>query len=716
MDKCTLAGIVASLFAAQVYAAEHEIEEIVVTGPFHEPVTESALPVSVLSGEALRKQVANSLGETLDGQPGVHSSSFGTGVGQPVLRGQSGKRVQVLQNSVFIADAANVSPDHANGIEPLLADSIEVVRGPATLLYGSGAIGGVVNVIDQRVPSRLFEKPEIVLEQSHNSVNDENRTIVGVTASLGSFGVHFDAYDRRSENVNVPGFAADEEAIEALEELTGAEHEEEEEEASAIENYIANSDAEATGGTFGVSWVQDNGYIGFSYNRFESEYGLPPGVHGHHHHEDEEHDEDHGDDDHDEEDHEGEAHGEEDEQIRLALDQERYDFKGDYHFDSGLFTKAAFHIGFTDYEHVELEIEDGVAAVGTRFQNDGYDSRFTLTTRERGNWQGVWGVQINSSDFSAIGEEAFIPETDTSNAAVFVVERLVQAEQTFEFAARLERAGLESGRCDQDDTVFSVSASMLKDLGGSRQLTLGLGRSERAATIEERFSNVDTATCGTTAELVTHAATNLIEIGNANLDTETSLNFDIGYRFNVGSATAEVTAFYNDFSDYVFLNLTGQEVDEVQVATYLGADAEFYGLEAMLEFPLFANGAYGVSGFVMTDIVRAEFSNGDNVPRVPPARIGFGVNWSSAKWTAEFDVTRVFEQDRSAPLELPTAGYTMVNLYADYHWMMANEVDIALFARAENLLDREVRNHVSFLKNNAPEPGRAIRAGVRITF
>ncbi len=652
MIKRFSVGVAVGVFvmsSAVSFAAEHDIEEVVVTGPFHEPVTDPALPVGVLNGEELRKQVSNSLGDTLKNEVGVHSASFGPGVGQPVIRGQSSKRVQILQNSVFIADAANVSQDHSNGIEPLLADSIEVVRGPATLLYGSGAIGGVINVIDQRIPTRLVEKPEIVLEQSHNSVSDENRTIFGFTGSYGQLGFHVDAYHRSNEQVNIDGFATDEEALEALEELRVGEHEEEEhddDEEAPVEGYIANSEGEAEGGSIGFSWVQEDSFIGFSYNRFESEYGLPPGVHGHH---EEEHDED------EEEEEEEHGHGE-DAIIRLALEQERYDFKGDYHFNGGLFEALRFHVGYTDYEHVELEIEEGVAEVGTRFQNDGYDSRFTLTTRERGNWQGVWGLQINDTDFSAVGEEAFIPAMDIQNTAIFAVERLVQENYTLELGARVERSELESGVCDQSETVCSLTGSMIRDLGESGSLIFGLGRTERAPTVEERFSNVDTSSCGTSTELVAHAATNLVEIGNANLDTEDAINLDVGYRFNIGSATGEVTAFYNDISDYIFLNLTGQEVDETLVATYLGQDAEFYGVETTIDFPVYEGENFGVAGNIRADFVRGEFSDGSDVPRLPPARVGFGLNWSSDNWTAEAEVTRVFEQSRTAALELPTAG------------------------------------------------------------
>lgn len=713
MSPRIAASFVASLFAVHVAAAEHDMEEVVVTGPFHQPVSESALPVGVLSGEELRKQVSNSLGDTLKNQPGVHSASFGPGVGQPVIRGQSGKRVQVLQNSVFVSDAANVSQDHSNGIEPLLADSIEVVRGPATLLYGSGAIGGVVNVIDQRIPTRLLEQPEIVLEQSHNSVSDENRTIFGFTGSFGEIGFHVDAYDRSNENVNISGFATDEEALEALEELSGEEHEEEEhdeDEEAPVEGYIANSEGEANGGTVGFSWVQDKGFVGFSYNKFESEYGLPPGVHGHH----EEHDED------EDEEEEEEEHEEEDVTIRLALEQERYDFKGDYHFDSGLFETLRFHVGYTDYEHVELEIEDGVQEVGTRFENDGYDSRFTLTTRARENWQGVWGVQLNSTDFSAVGEEAFIPATEIENLAIFAVERLVQENQTFEIAGRVERATLDSGACDQSETVFSLSGSVIRDLSESSSLIVGLARTERAPTVEEKFSNVDTTSCATTADLVTHAATNLIEVGNANLDTEQAINLDVGYRFTFGGISGEVngevTAFYNDISDYIFLNLTGTEVDETQVATYEGRDATFYGVEAEIDYPVYASENYSVTGSINADMVRGEFDSGGDVPRVPPARIGFGLSWASANWTAEASVTRVFEQSNTGALELSTDGYTLVDLYTDYHWNLLNGAEITVFARVDNLLDQEIRNHVSFLKNVAPEAGRGVRAGFRLNF
>jgi len=691
MLKLISGCLLASLAAVHLQAAEHNIEQVVVTGPFHKPLAESALHIGVLSGEELRREAANSLGDTLDSQPGVHSASFGPGVGQPVIRGQSGKRVQVLQNSVFVSDAANLSPDHGNGIEPLLADSIEVVRGPATLLYGSGAIGGVINVVDQRIPTRLFERPEIIFEQSHSNVSDEDKTLLGVNASVGSIAFHGDLYSRRNNNVDIPGSAIDLERLEALEALAGLQHEGEEGEAELLtRGHIDNSFGEGKGGTVGVAWVGEQGFVGFSYNRFETEYGLPGGAHGH--------------------------EGEEDVAVRLVLEQERYDLKADHHFDDGFFSDVRFHLGYTDYEHSELEIENGTSELGTRFVNQGFDSRISLTTRERGSWQGVWGVQVNATEFSATGEEAFIPKTDIRNIALFAVERWQSARYTLELGGRMERAELDPAACAKSATVFSVSASGFVDLDHDARLIVSAGRTERAPTVEERYSNVDVAGCGLNTELVAHAATNLIEIGDIDLDTEVSRNLDIGYRLPIGAALLDMTAFYNRVRDYVYLDLSGALVDDVQVANYRGQDARFYGLEASLDFPLAQLATSSIGGRIAVDRVRGGFDNDDYVPRMSPARIVIAVDWESERWSTGMTLSHVFEQDDTAPLELSTIGYTLVSAYADYHWALASGAELTLFAKGDNLLNEEVRNHVSILNSVAPEAGRGVRLGLRLSY
>ncbi len=689
-----------------------ELEEVVVTAPFQKAAADTALPLGVLSEEALRKQVANSLGETLQNQLGVHSASFGPGVGQPVIRGQSGKRVQVLQNSVPVSDASNVSPDHDNGIETLLAERIEIVRGPATLLFGSGAIGGVVNVIDQRIPTRLYDRPDLIVEQSYNSVSGEDKTLFGATGSLGDFSFHADYYDRRNDEVEVHGMAIDEEALEQLEAFH--EHEEDEHEEEPIVNtrgYIANSDGDGKGGTLGASWILDRGFVGVSVNKIESNYGLPGGTHAHHEHE------------------EDEAETEEEEGqdfVRLALEQTRYDVKSHLGFDNFWFRDVDINLGYTDYEHREIEIEaDGTKAIGTLFKNRGYEGRVSVThdlyenPNSGSRWEGVWGLQFSDTDFSATGDEAFIPATNIQSVAIFGVERLSYDRLTAEFGLRFEQNDLDpDGSCSNQASANSASASVIYDLTSDMNLVVSIAHSERNPTVEELYSNIDGANCLALPDAlkVTHAATSLIEVGNPDLDTERSNNLELGLRKHAGRGTLEFSAYHNQISDYIFLDLTGAEIDETDVARYVAKDATFTGFEAAYEYPLLETSKGNMDIRLSADLVRATFDDGGDVPRIPPARVGLGVNWYNADWTVDFNLSNVLQQDNVGDRELATDGYTQVTVYADRHWQLANDGEFVVFARLNNLLDEEIRNHVSFLKNFAPEAGRGIRVGLRYRY
>ncbi|MFL2846554.1 MAG: TonB-dependent receptor plug domain-containing protein, partial [Pseudohongiellaceae bacterium] len=262
----------------QANAAEDEIEEILVSSALPETVADTVHPVTVLSGDELRQKVGNTLGATLANEPGININSYGTGVGQPIIRGQTGNRVSVLQNSVGVSDVSAQSPDHANAVEPILADRIEVLRGPSTLLYGSGAIGGIVNVIDNRIPSELVEETNFIVQQSHNTVNNEDKTVVRLDTSVGDFGLHFDGFKRKNDNVDIDGWAIDEmaleqleehmhEAIEALHDDDHDDHDDHDEEDPNTYGYIGNSDAESSGATGGFSYVTDRGFIGFSVSQ-----------------------------------------------------------------------------------------------------------------------------------------------------------------------------------------------------------------------------------------------------------------------------------------------------------------------------------------------------------------------------------------------------------------------------------------------------------------
>ena len=727
------AAIACPMEAAAQTHEEDELQEIVVTAPFEQSEAETALPIGILSGEALREQVGNSLGDTLKNEIGISSSSFGTGIGHPIILCQSGTRVKVLQNGTTVTDASNVSPDHAEGVEANMAERIEVIRGPSTLLYGSGAVGGVVNVIDNRIPERLVEETLVSIQQSHNSVNEENKTTINIDASFGNFGFHVDAFRRENDNVDIKGFAIDEFAVEELEELVAHhleeeehhedddhheedehEHEDEhgdEEEFENTRGFIGNSDAEADGGTVGFSYVTDNGFIGFSMSESHSEYGLPPGAHSHAH----------GDEEyHDEEDHDEDEHEEEVEFVRIDMEQRRYDFRACYDFDAGWIQSIRASLGTTDYEHSEIEIfEDGGREVGTLFSNEGTDGRFTLTHAPMGNWTGVWGLQFEDTEFSATGEEAFIPKSDIDSLGLFAVERYQNGNWTAELGVRFDSNEINpGGGCDYDGDTTSFSGSFLYDLSDFANLLLGATSSQRAPTVEELFSNTSTATCAPFADdddLVLHAATNLLEVGNPFLHEETSRNFEFGYRRHSGMLTGEFSAYHNEIDDFIYLDLTGEAHEGQNLASYFQRDATFTGVEGEVTFNLVdsADGSLALSLF--GDFVDAEFERGGNIPRIAPAKSGAKLRYFGDNWSMHFHVTRYSEQDDVAELELATPGYTLISIYADYHFPVGDG-DLKVFLRGDNLKDEEIRNHTSLLKNFAPEAGRGVTLGMRYDF
>ncbi len=698
------------------------LEEILVTVPFQANAAETALPVHLLSGEELREKVANTLGDTLRNEVGVNNASFGPGLGHPVIRGQTGSRVSILTNSVGITDASSLSPDHAEGIEPALADRLEVIRGPATLLYGSGAVGGVVNVIDNRIPSRLLEDTVFFVEQSHNTVNDENKTVVRVDGSRGNFGFHTSFFRRESGNVDIPGFAVDQEAVESLEELIadflGEEHDHGEEldlYEEAFENtrgFISNSDTEAQGGSLGLSWIGARGFLGISANILDNNYGLPGGTHSHGGH-----------DDHDGDEHEGEAHDlheeeEEVEFVRIDLEKTRYDVRGGLQFEDSWFDEFEGSLGFTDYQHGEVEyFEDGGQEVGTLYTNEGFEGRFTVSHAHTASRSGVWGLQLTNTEFEAAGEEAFIPKSDINNIGIFGVERFMRGSFTTELGARFERGNVDSGSgCDSSNNALSVSGSVLYDVSDDSNFMVGVSRSQRTPTVEELVSNVNAGNCEVYSDpedFILHAATNLLEIGNPDLDVETSTNLEIGFRRHLGPITGQLSVYRNEIDDYIYLNLTGEEFEEQIIARYLSQDATFTGIEGEIDFSLLDRGDSALELGIFGDLVRAELDSGGNIPRIPAAKFGAELRYFGIDWSAHLHVTRVDEQDNVAAVELPTDSYTVVSFYTDYHLRLAGDRELKLFLRGDNLLDEEIRNHASFLKNFAPEPGRSLTLGVR---
>ena len=703
MKRNLIALLVATSSAAM--AQENRMEHVIVSVPVHKKTAETNLPVTVLSGDELRRAAATSIGETLSNKPGITNASFGPGVGRPVIRGQQGARSITLQNGTSSADVSSLSPDHAVGVEPLLADSIEVLRGPSTLLYGGGAIGGVVNVIDNRIPLNPEEGVSGALEYRYDDAPGLDSVVGRIDAGTGNFAFHISGSTRDFDDLKIPGQAIDEQALEAEEELLGIEHGEGEEE-EAVENtdgYIANTDGDADIWTAGASYhFGERGFFGFSASSFETNYGIPPGAHGHAEEEGHE-DEEHGDEDHEE-------HGEEEENIRIDLDMDRYDSALHLHgLVPGFIDVARVNLTYTDYEHVELEGSE----VGTRFERETWESRIELV--HQGEHNGVVGLQTRVDEFEATGEEAYIPKTDSTELGLFWVEDLDYDNWHIELGARvdwLERDPEALTASEENFTLYSASASAGYQFSDAWSASLALSRAARAPATEELFSNVDNS--GET--LVTHAATGTIEIGDANLDEEISLNADFSVNWQGERSWAELTVFYNQFDDYIFLLNSGEFEDETPVYLYEQDNADFFGVEFESHFHLMDLGSGALQLGVFGDVISGEFDNAGDVPRMPPRRIGSELSWSGEALNTYVRVLNAADQDNPGDFETETDGYTRWDAGIDYRFSFYRDTEVLAFLKLKNITDEEIRLSTSFLRNYAPQAGESIEAGIRFSF
>ncbi len=712
--------LVAAVVAANsVYAEDKPMEHVLVSVPIHKSEAETALPVTVLTGEELQRAAATTIGETLGNKPGIANSSFGPGVGRPVIRGQQGPRAITLQNGTLSADVSSLSPDHGVTVEALLADSIEVLRGPSTLLYGGGAIGGVVNVIDNRVPRTAIDGVDGGVEYRYDDASDMDSGVGRLDAGNGTWALHLSGTTRETDDLDIPGKAIDEAAVEEQEELLHGheEHDEEEgheeEEVENTDGFIANTDTETDVYNIGFSYHQgDEGFVGFAVSQLESEYGIPPGAHGHHeeeHHEDEDHEEE----EHEDEDHDEEEHDEEEENVRIDMEQTRYDAMVHLHNPggSGIEVLRGF-LTYTDYEHKELEGTE----VGTRFDRETWEGRVELVHESIGEAHGVVGLQWRSDEFSATGEEAYIPETDSDELGLFLVEDFHSGDLTFEVGLRgdwVERSPDAQTTGKEDFSLFSVSGSALWEVSDNWNAGLSLSRSSRAPTTEELFSNVDAQD---PEDLVEHAAVGIIEVGDPDLDEEVSLNADLNLTWSGEMSWAQLAVFYNQFEDYIFLLNSGEEVDETLIYLYTQDDAEFYGVEFDSDFHLFEVVGGDLSLGLSGDMIVGEFDDAGDVPRLPPLRVGAELNWRNDGFGAWVRVLNADDQDDPGDFETETDGYTRWDLGADYTLGLGDSTDLLFFVKWKNISDEEIRLSTSFLRNYAPEAGESIEAGLRLTF
>jgi iron complex outermembrane receptor protein len=710
------ASIIAIAAATPVMAQSNdEIDRVIVTSsPLQVFADEIVGSADVVTSDHIEENLAGSLADTIAHEPGVTTTFFGPASSRPVIRGLGTDRVRVLVNGVGLVDASTASPDHAVSSEALEAERIEILRGPAAIAYGGGAIGGVVNIIDGRIPDSA---PENGVESRFyfgaTSV-DEGHQIAGRTRiGAGPFVFHLEGLSRAADEYEIPGFAEsarlrameeddhhddhDDSPLISFDDDDDDDHDHEEEEAFGS---VPSSDMEFSSGSFGTSFIADWGFVGVAYRTMDGEYGLPGHSHAHEddHGDDDDHHDDLGvmigfDDDDDDHDHE---HGEEG--ARLEMTQNRWDIRGDVRLEDAPIERIRFSAGIGDYRH--SEIEEG--EVATRFDNEGWEGRIELRHRPIGNVEGAFGLQTFDRDFSATGEEAYIEPVETRDIGVFIVERYDAGDWGLEGGARIENREVETASVSRSFDTFSASGAAFFRPQQDVFLAATIAFTERAPTDVELFANG------------AHLATRAFEIGDSTLDPEQAISLDLTGRFEGDGWAIDGAVFIADYDGFIGLFPTGTEEDELPVFVYDQRDASIWGFEARAERELGTSGNWDFRGEVTAEYVRGELDSGGNLPRIPPLGLSALIEAERDFVTGHLEVVWVSEQDDNASFELPTDSYTLLNAQAVFRPIADQDVRFILEAR--NLTDEEARLHTSFLKDLLPLPGRNFRAAVSVAF
>ncbi|MCB1685547.1 MAG: TonB-dependent receptor [Pseudomonadales bacterium] len=674
---CAAVALQPALAAAEKADTTSEIETVVVTA--HPLSAEGlALASESLSGEELSRRLAGSIGETVGYEPGVHAAGFGQAASRPVIHGLSGPRVRTMEDRIDSLDVSVTSADHATSVEPFLADGIEILKGPSTLLYGSGAIGGVVDAHTGRIPHAQAETPISGRLEARVADNADRKTLVGrLDGGSGGLAWHVDGFRRDADDYEIPGYAEsrrlrEQEAAEAAAASESANE--------SVRDELPGSDLEVQGGALGLSLVGERGFIGAAVSRYDADYGLPG---GHAHVE------------------EGGA-GEEG-NPSLDLNQTRIDFEAGLDDPFEGFESVNVRVASNDYRHREIEPDGAVATV---FDNDAIEARVEFTHLPLAGWRGTFGVQYTDRDFSALGEEAFIAPVDTRSLGAFwVVE---QSFAAFDIESGLRFGGVSvdsSNGASEDFSESAASLGLIWPFADAWSLGLLMDYSVRAPVAEELYSDGP------------HLTTNAFEIGDPELDEEKALSFSANLRYATEDWFFSSTLYYIDFSDYVYEAPTGAEIEALPVFVYRQTDAEYLGLDVEIRRTVasWEGGSLELGAQFDTVSASLDVSGNDDVARLPPTRYGVS---ASARWgivRASVDYLWVEAQQDVADFELPSDSYEDLRAYLGAD-LSAGGVAFTVFLQGRNLTDDEQRQHSSFIKDSAPQPGRTLEAGIRASF
>ena len=652
---------------------------------------------SVVQADELLRNQSGQLGEVLAKLPGVSASSFSPGASRPILRGFQGERVKVLIDGIGAIDVSNTSVDHATTIDPLTAERIEVLRGPAVLLFGSQAIGGAVNVIDKRIPQRNIDEPfHLDVQAALDTASDRREAGASLDLPLGdSFVVHVDGTWRETDDLEIGGFTVApalraELLEEALEEEAEGEFDEADElrEAAEQQGILPNSATETWSANAGIAFFDGDSNLGVAVGWYDTRYGVPgrPGA-GHHHGEGEEGEEEAGEE-------------EEEERVTIDLRQFRADLRGTLDLGDGFFRELRTRAGYSDYTHTEFEGSE----VGTVFEVQGIEARAELVQNNTNGWGGSVGVQYYFRDFDAEGAEAYVPKNRTNQIALFALQEVAAGPVQVEFAGRYEMTDVESqpANFDRSFDTFSGAVGLAHETEGGFRVGATASHVERAPSAEELLSDGP------------HIATQAFEIGDRNLSVESAWGVEAFARGRLGFVDMRLAVFQNWFSDYIYLVDTGLEEDDLPVFQYLQDDADYFGVEAEITFPIIDSGPFSLIGDLRGDYIRAELSDGTALPRIPPLSLLGALEARTAPVDARVEVQWADGQDRTASFETQTEGYTLVN--ASVAWRPVTDRNITVLFQADNIFDVTARRHASFTKDFVPLSGRNLKVSARLSF
>jgi iron complex outermembrane receptor protein len=653
--------------------------EIVVTG-FRRNREDVLSGTSVVTGVELTRDLRPTIGETLARQPGVSATSFGPNASRPVLRGFQGERVRVLTDGIGSLDASNTSVDHAVAINPLTADRIEVLRGPAALLFGSAAIGGVVNVIDARIPRQVpDEAAHVEGIATYGSAANERSVNGAIDVPVGGdFVLHADGNYSKTDDLEIGGYVLSRElraqaaasadpAIQDLAELRGK---------------LPNSAARTSDIAAGAAWIDGDSNVGFSVNRYDSLYGVPvrysldPAV-------------------------EAEA-------VRIDIKQTRYDGRAETDTGAGFIDSVRLRGGYSDYQHSEIE---DTGEVGTTFTTKGYETRLELVQSRQNGWGGGFGVQYFHRDFDIEGEEKFLPRNKTAQFGLFALESYDAGSLRAEIGARYEH---QSVKADADADLgnpamtrkfnsFSGSVGASYPVAQGIRIGLNASHTERAPSAEELFANGP------------HAGTQAFEIGNPDLVKEKSNGLELTLKGSGDGYSFGASAYHSWFNDYIYEQRTGAIQDDLPVFQVMQANARYLGFEVEGSARVARVGDFAINVDGVADYVKATIKSVGPAPRIPPLRLLGGIEAQSDRVDGRFEVERVTGQDRLAEFETATPGYTMVNASIAFR-PLANNANTSITLSANNIFDVDARRHASFLKDYAPLAGRDIRLTARFSL